>query len=401
MPTPTIFISAGEASGERYGAMLIEAVRQRLPNAQFFGLGGAAMEAAGCERIVRAEEIAVMGITEVLRHMPRIYGAYRRLVHSIRARRPDVAVLIDFPDVNFRLARELKKLGVPVIYFVSPQLWAWKKHRIRWVRERVTKMLVIFPFEENYYRERRVDAEFVGHPLANLPLPTTTREAFAQRYALDNAKPWIGLLPGSRRKEVRLNLPVMAAAARQLGAEYEYVLPVAATLETDWVRAAVAQCGPNVPIHVVEDARAVLFHSRASIVASGTATVEAACIGNPFVAVYRLSSLSYAVASRLVQLPHVAMVNLIAGKRIVPELIQNNFTPEHTICALRPLLEGGDARGQMQCDLADVRKALYTKNEFPDNDSRQAQTTIDRVANWVLRFLNNPDARAISEKTTR
>ncbi len=385
---PTIFISAGEASGERYGAMLIEAVRARLPEARFFGLGGIAMEAAGCERIVRAEDIAVMGITEVVRHMPRIYSEYRRLVRSIRARRPDVAVLIDFPDVNFRLARELKKLGVPVIYFVSPQLWAWKKHRIHWVQERVTKMLVIFPFEENYYRERGVDAEFVGHPLADqiradLSSPAIARKDFAERYSLDPAKQWIGLLPGSRRKEVRLNLPVMAAAAKQLGTQYEYILPAAATLAPEWLRAAVTQCQNSVPIHVVEDARAALFHARASVVASGTATVEAALIGNPFVAVYRLSPLSYAVASRLVNLPHVAMANLIAGKRVVPELIQNEFTAKQVVRTLLPLLADGAVRTQMQQELVGIRNALHTNSE-------QSFTSIDRVADWVARFVGEP-----------
>ena len=186
MPSnPQIFISAGEASGERYGALLMESVRAARPDAEFFGLGGAGMEAAGCERVVKAEDIAVMGITEVVRHLPRIYTEYRRLVKSIRARKPDVAVLIDFPDVNFRLARELRQQGVPVLYFVSPQIWAWKQYRVRWVRERVTKMLVIFPFEEKYYRERGVDAEFVGHPLADLRLPTVSREEFATEYGLD------------------------------------------------------------------------------------------------------------------------------------------------------------------------------------------------------------------------
>ena len=279
--------------------MLIEAVRALRPDAEFFGLGGTAMEAAGCERIVRAEDIAVMGITEVLRHMPRIYKEYRRLVQSIRARKPDLAVLIDFPDVNFRLAKELKRSGIPVLYFVSPQLWAWKQYRVRWVRERVSKMLVIFPFEEKYYRDHGVDAEFVGHPLADLPLPTISRKEYASRYKLDPAKEWIALLPGSRGKELRHNLPVMAAAASLLGASYEFLLPAAATLDPEWVRRMVAECqsktpGIDLPIHVVDDARAALFHARASVVASGTATVEAALIGNPFIAVYRLSDFSYA-----------------------------------------------------------------------------------------------------------
>jgi lipid-A-disaccharide synthase len=195
-----IFLSAGEASGDHYGAQIIAELRARLPQAGFFGLGGREMEQAELDRVVRAEDVAHMGITEVIRHMPRIYGEYRRLVASIKSRRPDVAVLIDFPDVNFRLARELKKLNIPVVYFVSPQLWAWKRRRLRWVQERVSRMMVIFPFEERFYRARGVDAVFVGHPLAELPMPTSSREEYALKYGLDPAKQWIALLPGSRWK---------------------------------------------------------------------------------------------------------------------------------------------------------------------------------------------------------
>lgn len=386
MPTPNIFISAGEASGERYGAMLIEAIRRRIPEATFFGLGGKTMESAGCERIVRAEDIAVMGITEVIRHMPKIYRRYRELVRSIRIRNPDIAVLIDFPDVNFRLARELKKLGIPVVYFVSPQLWAWKKHRVRWVRERITKMLVIFPFEESFYREHGVDAEFVGHPLGDVPMPSITREEFAQHHRLDPAKEWIGLLPGSRLKELRLNLPGMLAAAKAWGAAYEYVLPIAVTLDAEMVKKVVAEnaarYAPGTILHVVPDARAALKFARASIVASGTATVEAALIGSPFIVIYRLSALSYAVASRLVKLPHVAMVNLIAGKRIVPELIQKEFTPANVLRELLPLLADGPARATMMDELAAVRNKLHVS----DRDSQQL-TAVDRAADWIVRYV--------------
>jgi lipid-A-disaccharide synthase len=412
MPSsPQIFVSAGEASGERYGAMLIEAVRALRPDAEFSGLGGTAMEAAGCERIVRAEDIAVMGITEVLRHMPRIYKEYRRLVQSIRARKPDLAVLIDFPDVNFRLAKELKRSGVAVLYFVSPQLWAWKQYRVRWVRERVSKMLVIFPFEEKFYRDRGVDAEFVGHPLADLPLPSISRKEYAAKYGLDAAKQWIALLPGSRGKELRHNLPVMAGAANLLGATYEFLVPAAATLDPDWVRRMVAECqgafpGIDLPIHVVEDARAALYHARASVVASGTATVEAALIGNPFVAVYRLSDFSYAIASRLVDLPHVAMVNLIADDRIVPELIQDDFTPQNIVRDLQPLLEETGYRSQMIEELKSVRTSLHWEStaaqlsaanmiHTPEEIACQAvpePTAIDRAAAWVLDFLDRAEA---------
>lgn len=406
MRSPHIFISAGEASGERYGALLIEALRAHVPEAKFFGLGGSAMDAASCECVVRAEDIAVMGFTEVLRHLPRIYGEYRRLLRCLRARRPDVAVLIDFPDVNFRLARELKKLGVPVLYFVSPQLWAWKKHRIRWVRERVRKMLVIFPFEEGYYRERGVDAEFVGHPLADLLSPTLSRTEFASRYGLDPSKEWIGLLPGSREGELRRNLPPMIGAARTLGPWYEYVLPVAATLEAGWVgsmvRAELARAratAGETRVCVVEDARAVLEHARASIVASGTATVEAALIGTPFVAVYRLSSVSYQVARRVVRVPHVAMVNLIAGRRVVPELIQSEFTVKNVVENLRPLLAEGSARSKMMEELGEVRAALRVPLSAASDHA--AETAIERAAGWVLHLLGRSQASAIQPEKPR
>jgi lipid-A-disaccharide synthase len=173
------------------------------------------MEDAGLNRVVRAEDVAHMGITEVVRHMPRVYGAYRSLVASIKRHRPDVAVLIDFPDVNFRLAGELKKLGVPVVYFVSPQLWAWKRRRLRWVQQRVNRMMVIFPFEARFYRARGVDAQFVGHPLTELPKPTISREEYAAAHGLDSEKPWIALLPGSRWKEVTTNLEVMVELAKR------------------------------------------------------------------------------------------------------------------------------------------------------------------------------------------
>ena len=238
---PTIFISAGEASGEHYGALLIYSLKQRLEaqgrQGAFFGMGGERMVAAGLERIVRSEDVAVMGITEVVRHLPRIYSEFRKLKQSIRDRRPDVAVLIDFPDIHFKLAEELHRLGVPVIFFVSPQLWAWKKHRIRLVQRFVDRMLVIFPFEEAFYRERGVQAEFVGHPLAELPQPGISREQFALENLLEPERTWIALLPGSRPKEIRDNLPEMLEAAwiltdRQIEnqREFEFLVPLAPTL---------------------------------------------------------------------------------------------------------------------------------------------------------------------------
>lgn len=391
---PKIFLSAGEASGEHYGTLLIAALRRLVPEAEFFGLGGRRMEALGFRPIVRSEDVAVMGITEVIRHMPRIYGEYRRLRASIAAEKPDAAILIDFPDVNLSLARHLKRQSVPVIYFVSPQLWAWKKYRIRSVQRYVDRMLVIFPFEERFYDDHGVQAEFVGHPLAELEAPAVSREEFARRAGLDASKPWIGLLPGSRGKEVRLNLPEMVRAAGMVGPEYEFLLPLAPTLtgsQREHIRTLLADsvaAQPQPPhIALVDDARAVLYHTRASVVASGTATVEAALIGNPFVVVYRISPLSYAVAKRVVDVPHVAMVNLIAGKRIVPELIQGDFTAENVVLHLKPLLDQDEARARMRANLRRVGDML-----------RGEQSAIGRVAQITCQMLNE---RSTSEERPR
>ena len=428
----TFFISAGEASGEHYGALLIEELKRRLTaagqTATFFGMGGERMVAAGLDRVVRSEDMAVMGITEVVRHLPRIYGEFRKLKRAIRARRPGVAVLIDFPDIHFKLAEELHRLGVPVVFFVSPQLWAWKKHRIKLVQKYVTRMLVIFPFEEAFYRERGVEAEFVGHPLAELPLPGVSREQFAAENGLDPAMTWIGLLPGSRPKEIRANLPEMLEAARLLeraasGAKahddfdalmrgfkppppseppipsendraeahgtlgYQFIVPLASTLNGEQraeVKAIVEAAGSGLPIRLVEDARAALFHARASVVASGTATVEAALIGNPFVVVYRVSPLTYAIAKRVVTVPHVAMVNLIAGKRAVPELIQNDFTAAKIVQQIEGLLPDGAPRESMKKELRAVGESLRSRRA---GDAHEKAGAIGRVAAITLELL--------------
>jgi len=428
-PNPRIFLSAGEASGDAYGAALIETLTKRLPGATFTGLGGSQMEHAGQQRVVRAEEVAVMGVTEILRHIPHIYASYRKLVRSIRANRPDIAVLIDFPDVNFRLAKHLHRAGVPVVWFVSPQLWAWKRRRLRWVQQRVDKMLVIFPFEERFYRERGVDAQFVGHPLAELPLPTISREAYAEQHGLDPAKTWIALLPGSRWKEIRANLPTLQELAmsdliassaayttfdgnrvrqpRDPAAHtlYEFLLPIASTIDPTRLRAYINQLnaehlkyfGPEASrlrLTLVPNASEALFHARASVVASGTATVLAAIVGNPFIVVYRVSALTFALAKKLVEYPAefpnmldldgnlpVAMVNLIAGRRIVPELLQSRFTAANVASALSPLLAEGPEREAQIAALAKVRNKLRTTDQTE-------RSPINRLADTVVALLS-------------
>lgn len=394
----SIFISAGEASGEHYGALLVEELQKRLAAsgqiAQFFGMGGTRMEAAGLERIVRSEDVAVMGLTEVIRHLPRIYGEFRKLKQAIRTRRPSVAVLIDFPEIHFRLAEQLHALGIPVVFFVSPQLWAWKKHRIKLVRKYIDRMLVIFPFEEEFYRKQGVAAEFVGHPLAELPLPNLSRALFAAENGLNPDKTWIGLLPGSRPKEIRDILPEILLAVRQLAGDYQFVLPQAATLDAAQraeLLALVQEHGKGLVIKLVDDARATLFHVRASVVASGTATVEAALIGNPFVVVYRVSPLTFAIAKRVVKVDHVAMVNLIAGKRAVPELIQNDFTAANIVQQIGPLLPDGAPRQSMMQELKRVQALLGARPTGRDEDHPGA---IGRVAAIALELMEAPQVQA-------
>jgi lipid-A-disaccharide synthase len=404
MSDPTIFISAGEASGEHYGALLIEELRSRLAvsgrDAAFIGMGGPRMVQAGLTRIVRSEDVAVMGITEVVRHLPRIYREFRRLKGSIRQHRPDIAILIDFPDIHFKLAEEFHRLGIPVIFFVSPQLWAWKKHRIKLVQKYVSKMVVIFPFEEPFYRDHGVEVTFVGHPLADLFTPEISREHFAREAGLNTSRSWIALLPGSRAKEIGDNLPQMLAAARILSLrgpraagsrkEFEFIIPLAPTLNASqrkMLAGLVKHHGEGLPVHLVDDARAALYHSRASVVASGTATVEAALLGNPFVVVYRVSKLTYEIARRVVKVPFVAMPNLIAGKMVVPELIQNAFTAGNIVRHIEPLLPEGAVRESMKMELARIRAMLTIA---PTGFGDETETAISRVADITLKQLGSP-----------
>src|SRR3954470_24931733 len=340
-----ILISAGEASGELYAVGLMRAFKRRMPEVEFFGVGGEAMKAAGCDVVVESRHLSVVGITEIVSHLPKLYGEFRKLIREAERRKPDAAIVIDSPAFNFKVARELHARGVPVIYYVVPQLWAWRERRIERFHKWIKKALVIFPFEEQWYKERGVDAEFVGHPLAEAAPPSITRAQYAAKYKLDPHKQWIPLLPGSRRKEIGMNLPPLVGAVNSsaLGAgatASQFILPVAPALSTGWLSSQLRGSG----IDLVEDAWAALHFSRAAVVASGTATVQAALAGTPFVIVYRVSPLTWKLGRGLLKVPYVGMPNLILGRKAVPELLQHDFTPENVSKALRPLLEDGPAR---------------------------------------------------------
>jgi len=384
------------------------------------------MRDAGCDTVIDAHDISVLGLAEVVQHLPHIYGEYRRLLREVDARKPDAAILIDFPDFNLRLARQLHKRGIPVIYYVSPQLWAWRSGRIAQIRKYVRKMLVIFPFEEKWYRERGVEVEYVGHPLADETLPSSTREEFAKRYTVDPEREWIALLPGSRSKEINFNLEAMLRAASTISgsqpatgrssgsvdsletieavikmeeavgskqseldtellrgaittSEYEYVLPVAPSISAGSVRKVVSDFGAETDVKLVGDVRSALFHSRAAVVASGTATLETALIGTPFVMVYRVSPLSWTVGRPLVKVDRFAMPNLIAGRDVVPELIQSNFTAEKVVAELKKILPEGPDRQRMIDGLAEVRAKLHPQERGITASDRAAEAVLSVV----------------------
>jgi lipid-A-disaccharide synthase len=350
------------------------------------------MRTTGCEIIVDAKELAVVGITEILSRLPKILGLYRKLIRSADEKHPALAIVIDSPAFNWRVARQMRKRGIPVVYYVCPQFWAWRQGRVKLLRKYVDKALVIFPFEEKFYCDRGVDATFVGHPLADLPLPEIARNAYAAANRIDAAKPWITLMPGSRRKEVRMNLPTILAGADLLGGGYEFLLPVAPTLDAVFLSELIASAPAEIRqaaalqnIHLVPEALPALFHSRAGIVASGTATVEAAIMGTPFVMVYRVSGLTYALGKPRVKVPYFAMVNLIAGREIVPELVQHKFTAQNVVAEMNKIIPDGELRSSMIAGLSEVKALLQPGGG--DSQTHDHPHPSETAAEIILRMI--------------
>ena len=380
-----------------YGAQLIEALHRLEPSLEFFGVGGERMRAARCDTLVDAKDLSVVGITEILSHLPKIWGLFHKLIAEADKRKPDLAIVIDSPAFNWRVARQMKKRGVPVVYYVCPQFWAWRQGRVRLLRKYVDKALVIFPFEEKFYCDRGVDANFVGHPLAELARPAISRDEYAAQYGLDPKKMWVTLMPGSRQKEVRMNLPGMVVAARLLGSGNEFILPVAPTLDSGLVQRLVDSyfsanvggeagegtrphmdnAGSDARVHLVPETLPALAHSRAGIIASGTATVEAAMLETPFVMVYRVTPLTYVLGRSTLKVPHFAMVNLIAGEEVVPELVQRDFTPERVATEVNKIIPDGELREKMLDGLRRVRGLLRRDGQDAHPAERAARVVIE------------------------
>jgi lipid-A-disaccharide synthase len=353
-----LLVSSGETSGDLYAAELVRELRMKSARPlDVFGLGGDRLLAQEVRLVAPVDELAVVGLVEVLRHLKRLRGIFRGVLAEVDRQRPNLAVLVDYPDFHLRLARQLKRRGVPVVYYVSPQVWAWRRGRLATIRDTVAHMIVIFPFEEALYREAGVAVSFVGHPLVELVAPVPDRGAFLASCGLDPARPVLAALPGSRRQEVAHNLPALAGALRIVAAkrpDVQLALAVAPGLE-DGSFAAL----DGTPIaRIAGRTHALMGAATAGIVASGTATVEAALLGLPMVVVYRLSALTYALGRPFVRVPHFAMANLIAGRAVVKELIQDDFRPESTAAEALRLLEPGPYRNEVVAGLAEVRDRM-------------------------------------------
>ncbi len=362
-----IMISAGEASGDRLGAGLARSLRAQHPDIELIGMGGEEMEAAGVKIVQQASEVAVVGITEVLAHLPAIRRAMGRLEDILKREKPDLLVPVDFPDFNLRLTARAHDAGVPVVYFVSPQIWAWRRSRVKLMRRLVKRVLVLFPFESAFYESEGVPVTFVGHPGVERLTETPERAPLIQGAGLDPERPVVALLPGSRVGEVDRLLEPMLGAARivqQRRPETQFLLQRANTLPADFLDARVAAAGlSDVVIHTGRYPE-ILTACDAGAVASGTASLESALAGLPMVVVYRMKATSYFIARMLVKLPHIAMPNLIAERRVVPELIQGECTPEAIARELTGYLEDPARIARVREELAEVRRRLGDSGAF-------------------------------------
>lgn len=369
---PRLLISCGEPSGDLYGGELLRHLRPRLPGVEAFGLGGDHLLAEQATLHGHVRDLAVVGIVEVLRHLGKLRRVFRGVLAEVDRRPPDLAVLVDYPSFNLRLARELKRRGVPVVYYVSPQIWAWKGWRIREIRRNVAHMLVLFPFEQAIYERAGVPVTFVGHPLVDLVRPAPDRAAFLRGAGLDPSRPVIAVLPGSRPTEVRHNLPALAGGLRLMAArrpDLQFLVAVAPSLDPGLLRALL---GPTRAALVAGQTHAALGAATLALVASGTATVEAALLGTPMVVVYRVSPLTYVLGRPMVRVPHVAMANLIAGHEVVRELIQGDFTRESVAREALALLEDAACLARVREELDKVRQRLGA----PGASERAAQAVL-------------------------
>jgi lipid-A-disaccharide synthase len=372
-----IMLVVGEASGDMHGASLVQALLKRDPNLTFFGVAGDQLQGTSFESMFTVSELTGMGLLELAGNIKNILAAYRLLRRTLRTRRPSLLILIDFPELNLRLAKLAKSLGVPVLYYVSPQVWAWRRRRIRKIAQVVDKLAVVFPFEVEFYKRHRMPVEFVGHPLLDVVRVSQERDPTLREIGLHKEKPVVALLPGSRRKEIAYHLPVMVAAATRLNQveQAQFFCVRASTLDRAELQKELDRAGFVIPI--VEAGRYNAVNAADLVwAASGTATLETALLEKPMIVVYRVSWLTYWLARLLVQIKFIGIVNIIAGKAIVPELVQSDLSPERLVHESQAILNDHDARRTMIANLRNLRQQLGV----PGAANRVAELAISLMA---------------------
>jgi len=362
----SVLIIAGENSGDRYGAELVKEFKKKYSQIEFFGIGGSHMEHEGVQLLFSVQDLALVGIIEVLSHIPRIKKIFNSITDEVKKRKPVAAVLIDSPDFNLRLAKKMKRLAVPVpvLYFISPTVWIWRKWRLRIIKKYVHKMLLIFPFEEDIYRKYDIPAVFVGHPLVNKVNISMTREDFYHKYGINSEKILICLLPGSRSSEIGYHMPSLMEALKKINQKFDvqFVLNLAKNLDKDFVLKYIPSGLNNILSLTEEDAYAAMAYSDMALSSCGTANLELALLEIPFLAFYRLSPLTYNLGIHLMKLKNYSIVNILAGVEVVPELIQKKFTPDNIFIETQDILESQQKQEKMITEFKKIKGLLGEKN---------------------------------------
>ena len=365
---------AGEASGDLHGSGVVRELKAKDPSIEIFGIGGDRMQAAGMELIFHVRELAVMGFLEVLRHLPVLKAVEKTLAAVIAMKKPDVLVLIDYPGFNLRFARKAKRPGMKIVYYISPQVWAWNPGRVKKMKSLIDKMLVVFPFEREIYTRAGIDAEFVGHPVLEEVSDAQDRKGFFRRYDLDESKPVLGLFPGSRKQEIERIFPAMLGAARILSAKLgvQPVVGVSSLLDYEYVKGFIrAESAVRLLQNATHD---IMKNSDLAVVTSGTATLETGYFGTPMIVVYRTSWATYAIGRLLIRVKNIGLVNIVAGKGVVPELIQHRVTPEGIAAEAERLLGDAAARtghvGRPPGHPRPARESRARRNVSPKRSSR-------------------------------
>ncbi|MDH5705975.1 MAG: lipid-A-disaccharide synthase [Candidatus Aminicenantes bacterium] len=358
----SIFIAAGENSGEKYGASLVGQFKKLHPSFSFFGIGGKHMAAEGVELLHSVEDLGVVGGFEVISHLPRLKKIFDRVSREVRHRKPAAAVLIDSPDFNLRLAKKMKKMSLPVLYYVSPTVWAWRKNRLKTIKKTVKKMMLIFPFEEKIYEQAGIPAVYVGHPLLGKIGASLSRQEFLEKHGLNPDKKLITVLPGSRKSELKYHMEVLPEALNRLQKERDaqFVLLLAESLDRDLLSVYIPLLPEKLRV-LVEDHCEAISSSDLVLSSCGTANLETALLETPLIAFYRISPISYSLGRWLVKIDDFSIVNILAGKRIIPELIQKDFTAENILNEANRIFDSDEARAKMIGHFKRIKKILGKK----------------------------------------